>query len=212
MTVFASDDFSGTAGQNLEVYNPAWSKQAGFTATLLVNATGDVSRYLYAGYVHSAAPPTPDYVVSVVGRMHNASAYGRTGVLARAAGSSQTYYRGEWRAGNTTPTALSTGTAHIVRAEAGDVVDVATVAYPLNSAADQLISLAIVGGMLTLSIDGIEVLTYLDPSPIPGPGKAGVYSRNYYNSLDYRLDDFQAAVLDGGSPPRRRSPLLLSPW
>lgn len=174
MAQFASDTFSGTIGgsQTLQAYNPAWSKQTGWTRDAHIGVLDqyamNLSNFEGAVYQHSGAPLGPNYTVSAyISRPTSSGATPQMGVCARMQSGVQTMYA-----------VLYTGSANNIRmfkyvggsqAQLGS-----TYLYTLTSTPAKL----------TIRVENDQISAYLDDSLIIGPvtdtsittsGKSGIY-------------------------------------
>jgi hypothetical protein len=103
------DGFNGTAGEDLTVYNPAWVKQPGITASMLIapdgqSATATSSTNTSSYYRSDVIPPNADYSVSVdvtlLLTLTNAAA---VGVTIRASSANITHYQFRFSASTNPP-------------------------------------------------------------------------------------------------------------
>lgn len=92
---FASDNFAGTFGTNLETYNASWSKQTGHSGTAQIgqnNASVITTAVTYVVYQYAASPASADYSVFADVTQENSGTTGFAGPTGRNAAAADTYY------------------------------------------------------------------------------------------------------------------------
>lgn len=207
MAVFASDDFNGTVGATLTVWNPLWSPIPNFTSAVLqIQTTQAAGSYQYANYNYLAEPPSADYVVRATLRVNKLSTNGRLGLTARSSATEHTQYLVYMLAASSGGGVL--GSINLLRYNNGVLTNLASTPFTL-SAGDFAADLEVVGNRIRFLLDGVEIFDYVDDNPITGKGYAGIYQRNYFNRTDFLIDNFEAASL---SAARKSRPLFLIPF
>ncbi len=205
MVIIASDDFSGTNGQELSAYNPLWKKVSGLSANAqIANGRARASTTASPVYYYDAAPASPDYSVSAdFTRLSTAES--DLGLIARASATENTHYRLVSAAGESR--------LYFGKFVSGAYTQMGLFEIGLTVGATVHVRLELLGTALSIYINGstTPVQTYTDSS-IQAAGYAGVraFSRSVGDTVGSHLDNFTISTL--GAPERQRSRLILTPW
>lgn len=167
---FASDNFAGTFGTNLETYNSAWSKQNGHTATAQIgqnNASVITTAVTFAVYQNSGSPASANYSVFGDVTQVNSGTTGYAGVTGRNEAAADTFYA--WFQTN------STDKARLYKFVAGVQTQLGTDAT-LNLADNTpaQFELRMSGSSISGYIDGSLSVGPQTDTAITGAGKAGI--------------------------------------
>ena len=170
---FASDNFAGTFGTNLETYNASWSKQNGHTATAQIgqnNASVITTAVTYAAYQYNATPASADYSVFADVTQENSGTTGIAGPTGRMAAAADTFYaflQLQVFAGGTDE-------ARLYKWVAGSQTQVGSgVTSNLSNSTPKQFELRMSGTTIKGFIDGVEQISSTD-SDISGAGKPGL--------------------------------------
>lgn len=210
MGVIAADTFSGSTGQELSAYNPAWSKINSATGSLVITPEGRVrpSSTTPAAY-GLIQPPTPDYAIEYDATYVGGSSNIAASAMLRATLTGITCYR----AGVT----QSSGARvfQCFRFVAGSATQIgANVPVTLVAMQTIRVRVEIEGAVIRAYVDGNLIFNQTDPNPITAAGYAGI--RTYAdatptNANGIHMDDYEVHTI-GGIPERQRSRLILTPW
>ncbi len=210
LPVVARDSFAGIVGTPLISWNSSWTPSPAFTSvTPTLSSLSSVSNGGIFNYYHGGHPPVTDCVVRAVVDVRAVKAYCRAGVTARVNTSENTQYRGELNTGATSGFP-ERGVFTIRRVRGGSTVTLASASVTLE-VKQYALEFSVVGDLLALSVDGVEVLTYVDPDPISSAGNAGILCNNYYSAEDVTVSAFEVENL-AATTERQRSRLMLTPW
>lgn len=211
MAVIASDTFSGSTGQELSAYNPAWSKINSATGGLVITSEGRVrpSSTTSAAY-GLIQPPTPDYAIEY----DAANKGGATSIAAfamlRATLTGATCYRAGVTFGSYGPTFQC---FKFVQGQGAQQIGV-DVGVTFVTEQVRRLRAEVQGATIRAYLDGALFFEEEDPNPIAAAGYAGI--RTYAaatptDSIGYHMDNFEVHTF-GDESPRKRLPLLLTPW
>jgi hypothetical protein len=209
MAVIASDTFSGTAGQELSAYNPAWSKINGASGSIVITPDGRVrpSSTTSAAY-GIIQPPTPDYAIeyaaTYLGGANNIAAHAMlratlTGVTCYRVGVAESYGR----------------VFQCFRFVAGSATQIGqNVSVDLVPMQIIRVRVEIEGAVIRAYVNGNLIFNQTDPNPITAAGYAGI--RTYADATPtdadgVHMDNYEVHTI-GGIPERQRSRLILTPW
>lgn len=199
MAQFASDSFTGTDGTTLQVYNPAWTKHPSYSDNIVLDTNR--ARLFQTGassaYYHSATPASADYSVSIDVYVKAYSPnLNLVGVIGRASTSVNTFYHA-WHS-------ISQGW-QLFRFNSGTVTQLGTtISHTLTVGSTYNLKLDMVGDVIRLLVDSVEIISEVDTSPLLSAGKAGI--RAYHNipseptnTNGLHIDNFSADEAGGGT-------------
>lgn len=195
MALFVSDSFTGTAAQDLGVYNPNWVMVTGLTGVAALSSTGTRVRQTAtggtAGYYRSdAAPASADY--SVIGDIYVASATGTGsgGITGRVSSTAQTLYHAR----------VTNGTGiQLVRYIAGTATTLATSAMTFVDGQTVRLRLEMIGSTISVYVDNAATpaISVVDTN-ITAAGFAGIRFLNV-SSAQIQIDEFSADQAAAGA-------------
>lgn len=184
--VFASDTFTGTAGDPLSA---SWVLHSGTPSGSVVISDANRARGNASGlslYYHNTVPPSADYVVEAnVYEVSNTGA--RVGVCARVDSSAQTYYMVE------VTSSLGTDTTKLFKVVAGVSTQLgSTYSLEYTSLINTRIAVECIGTTINAYRESGLIITVTD-SDISSAGFSGLSTFNpSTNSTGPHLDDWQA--------------------
>ena len=209
MAIIAADKFSGSTGQELSAYNPAWLKVNSATGNLIITPAGRVrpSSTTSAAY-GLIQPPTPDYAIEYDATYAGGSANITVFAMLRGTASGTTLYR----AGITNSGARVFQTFRFVSGTATQIGG--NVVVSMVEGQMLRVRVEVEGAVIRAYVAGGLIFEQTDPSPITAAGYAGV--RTYADatptdSTGIHMDNFEVHTF-GGVPERQRSRLILTPW
>lgn len=192
MTIFASANaFTGSNGAELNAVNAAFVK-----ALTCDNAIIQSNRLIAAStvsaptYRHTAAPPSADYQVStdlyIAGTTSTAVS---CGPMARLVDGERTGYWLRWRRG--------TGW-QLFRYNTGTATQLGSTVGPTTYTAASLVRATVrcAGSVIKGFVDGVEIISVTDASPIAAAGYAGLIASNTLTTDGPHIANFTAETLE----------------
>jgi hypothetical protein len=199
MTVFASSAFGGTTGQELSVFDSAFSKVTGNTGDAIITAAARLRASSTTGvaYLHSGTPASPDYEVTVDWFYANSAGAPSAGAIGRCSTSANTYYNARVAEISSVPVLQLVKMVAGVQTQLGSNVAITAAAGNTYQ-----IKLKMVGSTIEAYFNGAASpdISVTDTA-ITAAGKAGVRFGNTSTPNDaatYHLDNFSADDGVGG--------------
>lgn len=201
MSVFSSDDFVGTAGTELSVYDALWAKVTGLSGNYVLsgNDSARPSNTVNTGYYKDDSPPSADYKTTGQIIARSVAAGFRAGLFARldGAGNSGYFVRLNGTTGwelykRTSGSNVQLGSTVSQSVTASDVFDVEIIAETVGSNVD-----------VTVTRNGSVIIGPITDSSSPhlSAGRPGIYALNSAsagNTTGYHIGTFRAETLGGG--------------
>lgn len=201
MAVFASDNFTDTAGTILDAHTPSgggtWTEHSNYGSSEAV--ISDVNRLrgnvaTASCYYHSGAPATAEYDVDLDVHVITDPAALHEHVVGRINTGADTMYgvrrntSGQWQ---------------LYKIVTGTLTSLGTFSQTLTVGVSYRVKLEIRDAAKKVYIDGVERISSAD-NAITAAGKAGVRfnGRVTSNSTDRHLDNFEASDPGGGGSPQ----------
>ena len=198
---FATDSFSGSAGQELSAYSSVWSKQTGYSQNATVGNDGQYAIHSgtsdFAVYQHSGSPASADYSVfaSVFRKAGTPGASGpQMGPCGRMQAGAGTFYAVIYEHGSTRYS--------LYRFNATAATLLGTRWTHTLTTTPETVELRMSGNDISVYIDGVlRIGPVTDGSPITTAGKAGIVlfdMRQTGVNDTGGLDNFDAVDAGGG--------------
>lgn len=192
MTIFASANaFTGSNGAELNAVNAAFVKvHTCDNAIIQSNRLIAASTVAPPTYRHTAAPPSADYQVStdlyIAGTTSTAVS---SGPMARMVDGERTGYWLRWRRG--------TGW-QLFRYNTGTATQLGSTVGPTTYAAASLVRATVrcAGSVIKGFVDGAEIISVTDASPISAAGYAGLIASNTLTTDGPHIANFTAETLE----------------
>lgn len=192
MTIFASANaFTGSNGAELNAVNAAFVKvHTCDNAIIQSNRLIAASTAAPPTYRHTAAPPSADYQVStdlyIAGTTSTAVS---SGPMARMVDGERTGYWLRWRRG--------TGW-QLFRYNTGTATQLGSTVGPTTYAAASLVRATVrcAGSVIKGFVDGAEIISVTDASPIAAAGYAGLIASNTLTTDGPHIANFTAETLE----------------
>ncbi|SOD42354.1 hypothetical protein [Nitrosovibrio sp. Nv4] len=198
MAQFASDSFTGTTGDTLQVYSANWSRHPSYSNNVLIannRCQLDPVGAASSAYCHSATPATADYSVSIDIYVASYTATNNlVGVVGRASTSVNTFYHARHSIG---------AGWQMYRFVSGAATQLGSaVAATLTPGNTYNLKLDMSGSAIKLYVDSVATIEATDTG-ITSAGKAGIRAfNNAYgtaiNAEQLHIDNFSADEAGGG--------------
>ena len=179
-------DFTGSTGATIQSLDANWVKVTGFTADGLIISNRVRSSAANALYYYNAAMGSADQEVSADFYIAGTTSTTVTAwIFARLLSTELTGYGARWRRG--------TGW-QIYRYNAGTPTQIGSTAGPTTYTAGTVkaAKLRCIGSTISLLVDGTEIISATDGSPLTAAGYAGLLSSNTSTTDGPQLDNWSA--------------------
>lgn len=201
---FASEDFTGTAGVNLNTL-PGWAKHPSYSANIVITDDGrfrGADKWGVGVYYKDIAPPSADYSVAidiiVDAFDFYVTDYLTVGSAGRIDTAADTHYVAQYYE---EPGAGAGGSIELKKVVAGVTTTLgsiysytATVDVPFN------IELVMDGTSISVKLNGVTIIGPITDSDITAAGRAGVMNYNWATDTDgVQGDNFVATPITVGN-------------